>query len=116
MVSEWETDREPIAVKNWAALKDVLEVDCAVLEMPQTTTTQTTTGNRSPAQQHTGSGNQAMYDRDGITCTFQMIEKNSPGQAVMLARAFFVPGTLGTPRSSAYRLSLLRKSLIFGRK
>lgn len=80
MVSEWETDREPVAAKNWKALKEVLEVDCSLLDMPKTAqpiTTQTTTGNSSPAQQHTGSGNMAMFDRDGITCT-GLDERHAP--------------------------------------
>ena len=83
MVSEWENDCEPVAAKNWGAMKDVLGVDCTVLDMPvkTKTTTQTTTGNRSPAQQHTGSGNQAMYERDGITCT-GLDERNPPSPQI----------------------------------
>lgn len=70
MVSEWETDREPIAVKNWAALKDVLEVDCAVLEMPITNkTTTASTGGRAASNNMVFGPATITMDESGITCT-----------------------------------------------
>ena len=72
MVSEWETDSEPVAEKNWPALDEALGIECATLEMPPANghaarMSQVATGNSTPQQSFVG--NNTMVGNGGITCS-----------------------------------------------
>jgi len=63
-VSQWMVKGD-VPVKHRKKLSNILGIDIEkIIENNcQPATTQTTTGNNSPAQQHTGAGNMAMFDR-----------------------------------------------------
>lgn len=81
MVSEWETEKETVAVKNWEALKQILDVDCAALEMPQTSVSNQTATVNAKQQSHSGSGNLSMFGQDGIACSGLDDQNPPPGVA-----------------------------------
>lgn len=84
-VRKWEVGKASPEREKWAAIEQALGQPegwvFALISFPgSSTTTQTTTGNRSPAQQHVGMGTIYM-DEGGITCT-GLDERHAPSPQI----------------------------------